>query len=166
MERLKFQPKKSKEDFRKNYKLHDLAEFHGKNLFSQWGIEFQEFGKDRRNENVWEKGKDKPDVIATYKKINFLIDWKAKKKKSFWVNKRAINSYKIWGNKLNCKVLICFFIFDEQNSIQERKFAIIGENKFFTLTNKAWDKNEVVSFEETLPDFKRNILISKIVNNS
>ena len=162
MKALNFQPAKSKDDFRRNYKLHDLAEYHGKNLFQQWGIEFKEFGKDRRFEKVWEKGKDKPDIIAEFNNIKFLIDWKGKKKKSYWVNKRAINSYKNWGEKLNCKVLVCFFVFNEDNSIKERKFAVIGKNTFEELPNKAWDKNDVVAFDKNLPDFTRNNLITGI----
>ncbi len=162
MKSLNFQPAKTKEDFRKNYQLHDLAEFHGKNLFSQWGVEYKEFGKDRRYEKVWEKGNDKPDIIAKINNIKFLVDWKGKKKKSYWVNKRAINSYKNWGDKLGCKVLICFFIFNDDNSIKERKFAIVGENSYTELSQKAWDKNDVIAFEETLPIFKRNVLINKI----
>ncbi len=162
MKSLNFQPAKTKEDFRKNYQLHDLAEFHGKNLFSQWGVEYKEFGKDRRYEKVWEKGNDKPDIIAQINNIKFLVDWKGKKKKSYWVNKRAINSYKNWGDKLGCKVLVCFFIFNDDNSIKERKFAIVGENSYTELSQKAWDKNDVIAFEETLPIFKRNVLINKI----
>ncbi len=162
MKSLNFQPAKTKEDFRKNYQLHDLAEFHGKNLFSQWGVEYKEFGKDRRYEKVWEKGNDKPDIIAEINNIKFLVDWKGKKKKSYWVNKRAITSYKNWGDKLGCKVLVCFFIFNDDNSIKERKFAIVGENSYAELSQKAWDKNDVIAFEETLPIFKRNILINKI----
>lgn len=160
MKRLDFKPAKSKENFRKNYKLHDLAEYHGKNLFSQWGVEYKEFGKDRRYEKVWEKGKDKPDIIANFNSTKFLIDWKGKKKNSYWVNKRAIKSYENWGKKLNCKVLVCFFIFNEDNSIKERKFATIGKNVFTELSNKAWDKNDVVAFEEKLPKFTRNNLIT------
>ncbi len=162
MKSLNFQPAKTKEDFRKNYQLHDLAEFHGKNLFSQWGVEYKEFGKDRRYEKVWEKGNDKPDIIAQINNIKFLVDWKGKKKKSYWVNKRAINSYKNWGDKLGCKVLVCFFVFNDDNSIKERKFAIVGENSYTELSQKAWDKNDVIAFEETLPIFKRNVLINKI----
>ncbi|MCB0732542.1 MAG: hypothetical protein KDC88_16080, partial [Ignavibacteriae bacterium] len=93
MKTLDFKPKKSKEDFRKNYKLHDLAEYHGKNLLTQWGIDFEDFGKDKRYEKVWEKGEDKPDIIAELNGKKFLIDWKGKTKEVFWVNKRAIDSY-------------------------------------------------------------------------
>ena len=85
MKKLDFSPAKSKEDFRKNYKLHDLAEFHGKNLLTQWGIDFSDFGKDNRYQKVWEKGKDKPDIIAEYNELKFMIDWKGKSKEAYWV---------------------------------------------------------------------------------
>ena len=112
MKKLYFQPAKTKEDFRKNYKLHDLAEYHGKNLFFQWGIDFKEFGKDKRNEKVWEKGKDKPDIIAEYGSKKFLVDWKGKTKEEFWVNKRAIESYENWSKELKLPIFVCFFIFE------------------------------------------------------
>ena len=38
MKGLDFRPAKSKEEFRGNYKLHDLAERTGKNLLVQWGL--------------------------------------------------------------------------------------------------------------------------------
>ena len=103
MKSLNFQPTKTKEDFRKNYKLHDLAEYHGKNLLLQWGIDFKDFGNDRRFEKVWEKGKDKPDLAAEFKNKQFLIDWKGKSKDGFWVNKRAVESYLNWSNILKYK---------------------------------------------------------------
>ena len=165
MKKLDFQPAKSKENFRKNYKLHDLAEYHGKNLLFQWGIDFKDFGKDRRYERVWEKGEDKPDIIAQYKNVNFLIDWKGKTKEAYWINKRAINSYLNWSKKLKLEVIICFFIFDKQNNLTERKFALVSKHKYKVIENKAWDKNEVVKFEADLPKLTKLNLI-KLLNNN
>ena len=48
MEDLKNKPDKSKENFRSNYKPHDLAGTAGENLLVQWGIEFKPFGEDNR----------------------------------------------------------------------------------------------------------------------
>lgn len=166
MKSLSFQPAKSKEDFRKNYKLHDLAEFYGKNLFSQWGVEFTDFGKDRRYEKVWEKGEDKPDIIAKYNDIRFLIDWKGKSKKSFWVNKRAIESYKNWSKKLKIEVFICFFIFDKNNHLKDRRFVLLSKHKYTVNYNKAWDKNEVIKFEDDLPKFTKINLVNFLNNNN
>lgn len=160
MQKLDFKPTKSKEDFRKNYKLHDLAEYHGKNLFSQWGIDFKDYGKDRRYERVWEKGEDKPDIVAEYNNIQFLIDWKGKNKNTFWVNKRAIDSYNNWSKKLNLPIVIAFFVFDRQNHLSDRRFAIISKHQYSISDNKAWDKNKVVKFEIDLPKFSRHNLIS------
>ncbi|MEE9431813.1 MAG: hypothetical protein V3V16_12270 [Melioribacteraceae bacterium] len=162
MKTLNFKPAKTKNDFRKNYKLHDLAEYHGKNLFSQWGIDFNEFGKDRRYEKVWEKGKDKPDILANYLGIEFLIDWKGKRKPGWWVNKRAVESYKGWSEKLNLKMVICYFVFNESNALQERSFALLNYHKYKELANKAWDKNDVVAFEKDLPKFTKLNLIKTL----
>jgi len=155
MKDLNFNPAKSKAEFRRNYKLHDLAEYHGKNLFSQWGIDFKDYGKDRRYERVWEKGEDKPDIIAEYNDIQFLIDWKGKAKDAFWVNKRAIDSYNNWSDKLKLKIIIAFFVFDKQNHLKDRRFAILSKHKYETVDNKAWDKNVVVKFGSDLPIFNK-----------
>ncbi len=114
-------------------KLHDLAEYHGKNLFTQWGITFEEFGKDRRYEKVWEKGEDKPDIIAEFNGIKFLIDWKSKTHNNYWLNKRAVESYKKWSEKLNLEVVICYFIFDNNSNLIERRFAVLSKHKYETL---------------------------------
>ena len=159
MKELNFEPTKSEEEFRKNYKLHDLAEYHGKNLFFQWGIEFKDFGKDRRYEKYWEKGKDRPDIVAEYNDYRFLIDWKSKNKESFWVNKRAVDSYINWSNRLNLEVVICFFLFDKKKQLTDRRFALLSKHKFQIDERKAWDKNRVVKFEKDLPKFtKLNLL--------
>ncbi|MCB9208471.1 MAG: hypothetical protein H6609_03755 [Ignavibacteriales bacterium] len=158
MKTLDFKPKKSKEDFRKNYKLHDLAEYHGKNLLTQWGIDFHDFGKDKRYEKVWEKGEDKPDIIAELNGKKFLIDWKGKTKEVFWVNKRAIDSYLNWSNKLQIPIIICFFLFDKNFQLTDRRFALVGHHKHEIISDKAWDKNDVVKFNPDLPLFtKTNI---------
>jgi hypothetical protein len=109
MEDLNFQPHKSKEEFRKNYKLHDLAEQFGKNLLIQWGIKFDIFGKDRRYEKVWEGGKDKPDLIISYKGKEALLDWKGKHNAKWIMNERAYQSYLAWKNKMNMPVLLPSF---------------------------------------------------------
>jgi len=159
MKSLDFQPAKSKENFRNNYRLHDLAEYHGKNLLLQWGIDFKDFGDDRRYEKVWEKGKDKPDLAAEYKNKQFLIDWKGKSKNEFWVNKRAAESYITWSKELNLPVLICFFIFDRHNQLNDRRFASLSIHQYKTIDIKAWDKNNVVKFENNLPKFSKDNLI-------
>lgn len=163
MKKLDFKPAKSKDDFRKNYKLHDLAEYHGKNLFFQWGIEFEEFGKDRRYERVWEKGKDKPDIIAKFDEKNFLVDWKGKSKEGFWVNKRAVESYENWSRELKLPIFICFFVFNKNRNLIDRKFALVGKHNYLKVEVKAWDKNEVVKFENDIPVFNKVNLLKFLV---
>jgi hypothetical protein len=165
MKKLDFNPAKSKDDFRKNYKLHDLAEYHGKNLLTQWGIEFIDFGNDRRYEKVWEKGKDKPDVIVEVNEQKFLVDWKGKSKEAFWVNKRAIDSYINWSKKLNMQMFVCFFLFDKNHHLKDRRFVLLSKHKFEVVNNKAWDKNEVVKFDDDLPKFTKANL-TELINSS
>ena len=155
MKELDFDPSKSTEDFRKNYKLHDLAEFHGKNLLTQWGIVFKDFGKDKRYQKVWEKGEDKPDIIIEYKGKFVLLDWKGKRGDRWLVNERAINAYKKWSDKLNATVLIGFFSFEKNNDVKERRIAFLGKHDYIQSPGKQWDKNKTVEFNSHLPVFNR-----------
>lgn len=159
MEKLSFSPEKSAKDFRKNYRLHDLAEEVGKSLLTQWGIDFQNFGQDKRYEKVWEKGKDKPDVLITYMGKKALIDWKGKQKSAWLVNKRAVDSYIEWSKKLNIPMIICFFVFDGTGELKKRAFAFFGKHNYIESKKKQWDKNITVEFEGELPEFTKSNLL-------
>lgn len=163
MEYLNFQPHKSKEEFRKNYKLHDLAESYGKNLLVQWGIEFSEFGKDRRYERVWEKGKDKPDLIISYKGKDALLDWKGKHASKWLMNERAYNAYLDWKNKMNMPVFIAFFLFDEKENLIDNRVAVVGTHSAKQSKSKEWDKNRTVEFAESIPQFKKAEVLKYLI---
>lgn len=159
MEDLNFRPKKTKDEFHNNYKLHDLAEIHGKNLLTQWGFDFKEFGKDNRYKKLWEKGKDKPDLLIEFNGAEALVDWKAKSTERYMVNKRAIDSYENWGKSLNLPVLIFFFVFDEEGNILDRRITNIFRDNYSSKKIKAWDKNEVIDFDAELAELtKPNLL--------
>lgn len=160
MKELDFRPAKSKEEFRSNYKLHDLSEQVGKNLLVQWGVEFKAFGEDKRYEKLWERGEDKPDIILTSKGKSALLDWKGKRSKAFLVNERAIKSYERWRHNLNMPVIIAFLIFNEQNKLVDRRFAFLDKHQYTISEAKQWDKNKTVEFKEELPLFnKENIVL-------
>ena len=110
MKNLDFNPTKSTDDFRKNYKLHDIAEFNGKNLLTQWGFTCHDFGEDNRYKKVWEKGEDKPDSIISYKDKSALLDWKGKHSSTWLVNERAFKSYQKWSKEFGLPVVIAFFV--------------------------------------------------------
>ena len=160
MKDLDFKPSKSTEAFRKNYHLHDLAESTGKSLLIQWGIEFRNFGEDRRYEKVWERGDDKPDVIIKYKGKSALIDWKGKRKPVWLVNKRAIDSYLNWSKKMNMPMIISFFVYEASGILKERRFAFLGRHNYIESPKKQWDKNCTVEFQKDIPRFKKDILLS------
>ena len=143
MKELDFKPHKSKEEFRNNYKLHDLAEQLGKNLLIQWGIRFDIFGKDRRYERVWEKGKDKPDLIISYKGKDEVLDWK---------------------NKINMPVFVAFFLFDEKENLIENRLAVVGVHKPKASSTKEWDKNKTVEFDNSLPIFTKSELLKYLLS--
>ncbi len=172
MKKLDFRPAKSGEEFRSNYKLHDLAERTGKNLLVQWGIEFREFGEDNRYERLWEKGEDKPDVIIKYKNNFALLDWKGKHTKTFIVNERAAKAYLDWQKKLDISVIIAFLLFDDEGKLVDRRFAFLAHrqgrvqaHKFVPSKHKQWDKNKTVEFNGELPKFSKENLIKYLVDN-
>ena len=159
MEHLDFRPSKSKEDFRKNYKLHDLAEYNGKNLLTQWGIKFREFGEDKHYEALWEKGKDKPDLLISANNKKVFLDWKGKNGRTWLVNKRAVEAYEKWRSKYGLPVIIVFFVFNSEKEIEEKRFAVLGVHKFSNSTKKQWDKNLTVEFSDELPEFSKANLV-------
>ncbi len=164
MKDLDFEPSKSKKEFHKNYKLHDLAEWHGKNLLAQWGIEYSEFGKDNRFEKVWEKGEDKPDGIIEYKGKSAFIDWKGKHKAGWLVNNRAVKAYEKWSSEFKIPVFIAFFLFDEKNILRQKRFAFLGKHNYFVSKDKQWDKNLTVEFENNLPEFDKAEILNFLLH--
>ena len=161
-----FDPLKSGEEFRHNYKLHDLAESQGKRMLKDWGFTFNDFGMDKRNEKVWEKGEDKPDLIMSYNGRRALLDWKGKHKSVWLINKRAFISYRTWMKKFGVPVFVCFFVFDNLNAIQDIRFACIGRHSFLESKGKEWDKNATVEFEMDLPEFTKENMLSFIYKSN
>ncbi|MBU2445407.1 MAG: hypothetical protein KJ666_07530 [Bacteroidetes bacterium] len=162
MKKLEIDPFKSKEAFRKNYELHDKAAKSGEELLTKWGFMFQEFGKDKRYERVWEKGEDKPDLILIYGNKNIaLLDWKAKRSSQLIINKRAYDAYKVWMEKFNLPVLIAFCFFNKEENIEKFEFVNLSYAKISQKSEKVWDKNMVVEFEsKTISFTQENILKS------
>jgi len=159
MKNLDFNPSKSTEDFRKNYKLHDIAEFSGKNLLTQWGFTCTEFGEDNRYKKVWEKGEDKPDSIISYKDKSALLDWKGKHGSTWLINERAFKSYQKWSIEFSLPVVIAFFVIGQNDEIISRNFAVLGIHSHSVSANKQWDKNSTVQFQKDIPIFsKANLL--------
>lgn len=165
MEELKFNPYKSTEDFRSNYKIHDLAEYHGKNLLTQWGISFNNFGDDKRFEKKWEKGRDKTDVIISYKNKHALLDWKGKSHPKWIVNERTVKAYENWGNQFSIPVIITFFVFDEEKKLLDRRFAFLSSHNYIESSGRQWDKNKTIEFDENLPEFNKANLLQYLIGS-
>lgn len=163
MKELDFNPSKSTEDFRSNYKLHDAAEFHGKNLLTQWGISFKEFGSDKRFEKVWEKGGDKPDLIINYKNKKALLDWKGKRNSKWLVNERAVSAYLEWSEKFHIPILIVFFVFGNGGELKDRRIAFHGKHSYILSKEKQWDKNKTIEFQNDIPFFNKHNFINTIL---
>ena len=125
MKKLDFNPSKSTKDFRKNYKLHDIAEYYGRNLLIQWGFSCTEFGEDNRYKKVWEKGEDKPDAIITYNGRSALLDWKGKHGSTWLVNERAIKSYKKWKAEIDLPLIVAFFVVNIEGKIEKKSLLLL-----------------------------------------
>lgn len=155
MKELDFRPHKSTKEFRNNYRLHDIAEVCGKNLLTQWGIKFDLFGKDKRSEKVWEQGKDKPDLIISYKGKDALLDWKGKHSSKWLMNERAYNAYLDWSNKMKLPVFIAFFLFDKNEDLKETRLTVVGIHMPKSSSKREWDKNKTIEFDDSLPPFTK-----------
>jgi hypothetical protein len=164
MKNLDFNPAKSTKDFRKNYKLHDIAEFHGRNLLLQWGFKCTEFGEDNRYKKVWEKGADKPDAIISYKDKSALLDWKGKRGQYWLVNERAIKAYENWSKEFGLPVVVAFFVIDDNQKIVKRNFAVLNYHTHKISKNKQWDKNTTIEFQKDIPSFTKGNLLSILFN--
>ncbi len=120
----------------------------------------------RNNQNtrcLQEKGEDKPDGIIEYKTKSAFIDWKAKHKKEWLVNKRAVEAYERWSKKFELPVIIAFFVFDSNNNLLEKRFAFLGKHNYFVSKGKQWDKNQTVEFENDLPEFNKAEILNYLL---
>ncbi len=145
MKELDFNPIKTKRKFLENYELSDRAAQMGDEMLRKNGFTPVPFGEDRRNERVWEGGKDKPDrkILKGGREIA-LVDWKGKSKNYWMINERAYKGYLEWSGKLKLPVYVAIWSFE------------IGLGKFIklpagTVSKKTeWDRNAVVVFDPTV----------------
>ncbi len=142
MKKLDFQVIKDNQKFQENYKLSDKAAAMGDKLLREHGLEVVPFGEDRRNERVWEAGKDRPDrrILKNGKEIA-LLDWKGKSKDYWMINERAYNGYLEWGVKLHLPVYVAIWSFGSNQG----KFIRLPAGRVSKKTE--WDKNAVVVFD-------------------
>lgn len=107
MKELDFQPKKTTSQFLDNYKKHDEAGRIVRAFFENHHIKVIDYGEDRRNENVWERGKDRPDAIIWNPQIQLaFIDWKGHNDHRWLLNQRAYNSYLAFSEKYGIPIFV------------------------------------------------------------
>src|SRR6266566_769229 len=142
LKKLDFDPVKSKRRFLENYELSDRAAQMGDDMLRKNGFDPVPFGEDRRNERVWEMGKDKPDrkILKDSREIA-LVDWKGKSKDYWMINERAYNGYLEWGNKLKLPVYVAIWSFQTEQG----RFIKLPAGKISKRTE--WDRNAVVTFD-------------------
>ena len=122
----------------------------GDQLLRKNGFDPIPFGEDKRNERVWEMGKDKPDrkILKNGREIA-LLDWKGKSRDHWMINERAYNSYLEWSNNLKLPVYVAIWSFQSDRG----KFIKLPAG---TVSKKTeWDRNPVVVFQpKTMRDWK------------
>lgn len=159
MKNLDFSTKYISDISRIDYNLHGLAENMGKNLLIQWGIKYKSFKHNKMYKKVWQKGKNKPDVLITYRSKSALLDWNGRHLNNWIINKKAVDSYFIYADKLKIPVVICFFVFDDEGILTDRRFAFLSKHNYIEIKAKHWNKNKTVEFKKKLPVFtKENLL--------
>ncbi len=142
LKKLDFDPLKSKRKFLENYELSDRAAQKGDELLRANGFDPVPFAEDRRNERVWEAGKDKPDrKIVRNGRALALIDWKGKSGDYWMMNERAYNSYLEWSNKLKLPVYVAIWSFQTDQG----KFIKLPAGRLSK--GAEWDRNAVVIFD-------------------
>jgi hypothetical protein len=102
---------KTKPQWYGNCSLHDVAQKFGENHLVEKEYSTIEYGEDRRDEDLWEDGEDKPDCFVVKasdpdKKI-CLLDWKGKSNNSVYcVNERAYYAYLKWQKHFEIPLII------------------------------------------------------------
>jgi hypothetical protein len=142
LKELDFNPIKSKRKFLENYELSDRAAQMGDEMLRKNGFTPVPFGEDRRNERVWEVGKDKPDrkILKDGREVA-LVDWKGKSRDYWMINERAYKGYLEWSRKLKLPVYVAIWSFES------------GLGKYIrlpagTVSKKTeWDLNPVIVFD-------------------
>ena len=67
---------------------------------------------------------------------------------------------------MNLQVIVCFFVFDKNSNLLERKYALISKHEYQKVEKRAWDKNEVVKFNNNLPRLTKLNLIKDLNSSS
>lgn len=114
----------------------------GDDMLRENGLDPIPFGEDRRNERVWEAGKDKPDrkIVRAGRDIA-LLDWKGKSRDYWMVNQRAYDAYMKWGAKLRLPVYVAIWSFETNTG----KFIKLPAGRVSKTTE--WDRNPVIIFD-------------------
>ena len=148
MKKLDINRIKTEKQFLRNYSLHDIAEKKGIKILNKYNIKFKEFGEDRRHEEVWEGGKDKPDIkiFDRNNKLLYLLDWKGKKSPRDMINKRAFDSYINIANNLNVPIIIAIAKMDRNKKIFSFNYYLFPNEKHQIKLETAWDGNKVSIF--------------------
>lgn len=156
MKLLDFDVIKTDDIFQRNYKLHDIACEIGDRLLEKSGLQVMVYGEDRRNERVWEAGKDIPDrIVSKNGKPTALLDYKAKQKELYVINKRAYKGYLECSKRVGLPVWVMFVIIDmNKKSIKNLKLAKLNTCKIVN-ESTMWNGNIAVEISP------RDLLSSK-----
>ena len=163
MNKKDYNPGCFSQEFDNSPKLNGMAETCGKNLLIQWGFKFSPFEDNKQFRKFWDGKENIPDLVVEYNCKKAFINWKGKRRRAWQVSKYPIDEYEKWKDKLKFPFLICFAVFDRSDDFQDFRFAVPGVHKFIFSKGKSQYSNEVIEFEDDLPEFTKADVIKHLL---
>lgn len=151
---LKTPPTKTKEEFLKNYELHDEATRKIVLQYFQANFSVHPIGKDLRNDpsRILNETPDYflekiVDVARPADQISFCIDVKAKSSPAYfgWVNVRSMDAYKTFSQTCDISVYIVFILVIRDQPLDLFGYIDLRHNPI--AYTRAWDGNKVAIYD-------------------
>ncbi len=147
---LDYKPIKTKEQFLKNYQMHDRASESILKLLINKGYLIFHLGKDLRNKRVQMKN-EMPDFLLLAKGLLIGFDVKSKSKKDWFgiINERAVLGYRkfqldVSTKKYRIPIYSQFILMKKNEPLDELGYSNLSEA--YVEKKKMWDGNLTYKF--------------------
>lgn len=143
---LDYIPIKTKDEFLKNYKMHDIAQEYLISKIIDLGIKVTPLGKDLREKRVIMKN-EIPDFYIERYNIEFAFDIKSKSSIKYfgWINERAVKGYKKFSCDTGLNVYAFFVLIKDEKVVNKIGFSNINEKEL--KIERAWDGNIIYKYK-------------------
>lgn len=146
---------KKLEELKNKFKLREKSDFYLKNLFIQWGIRFSKIEDDKEYDKIFERDKDKPNLLIEYRGKRAVLDFISKHDPVWIINKQTVKTYNVWTEKSNLPLIVVFFAFDERDSLTDIRAARLGTHLYTDSNDSGPDRKQNVEFTDELPNFDK-----------